>query len=118
MPKPTTQKEMLTALYTEVLGINGKGGMRKAIEDNRTAGVNGRAKLHDKMDAHNKKLEQVEDKVDHIEATSVTKDDCLAIRSGARKEGKKLRDRSFMWIKDLILLLIAVYAFLKGFGVF
>lgn len=116
MSEPKTQKEILAALYAEMLGINGNGGLRgdiaevkveiKAVREN---GEKGRKRLHEKVDV-------IEDKVGRLEATAVKKNDCLMIREKTKKEGRNLRDRSFMWVKDLVLLLVALLGVAIGLG--
>ena len=61
-----TQRDMITGLYTEVLGINGKGGMRQDIADVKDSGIRGRDKLHKKIEEAEVALKQAQEKKDYF----------------------------------------------------
>ena len=62
-----TNKEMLTALYTEMLGIDGQGGMRGDIKEVKDAGVDGRKRIHEKIDEVETHIDQAVGKMaDHL----------------------------------------------------
>lgn len=100
MPNGMTPEQMLERLFTETVGIDGQGGIKKNVEDIKVDGINGRKKLHEKFDAMKEEM--------------MTKEECGAIR----KESGNRRDKILMRLKDLILIGLAIVGFLWGTGVF
>lgn len=90
---------MLERLYTETVGMDGHGGMKADIQEIKIEGVEGRRKIHVKVDV--------------IEKTMVTQTECTAIRKNAGDR----KDKILMRIKDIALLAAAIAGFLWGSGI-
>jgi len=88
MPNGLKQGQMVERMFTELLGLDGKSGMKADVKETK-------------------------DKIGCIEKEIVTKDECTTIRSGI---GAK-KDKYLMRIKDVILLILAILGFLWGSGV-
>lgn len=91
---PLTNEQMLAGLYTEVLGMDGKGGMRQEVRDIHKEGKAGRAKLHRK--------------VDYIRKHMMTKGECAALRQQNGQEADKNESRT-RWRKEFSLKWVALF---------
>ena len=101
MAKQTpTQRDMITGLYTELLGIDGHGGMRQDVKEIRENGKAGRSRLH-------AKIEEVEEHVDDIKDNMVTDAVCEKRRE-ANGNAKKEKSKTFWdrWPKIVGVILI------------
>ena len=80
MPNGLTETQMVERMYTEMIGLDGRSGIVKDIED----GKQSRKVMHDKID------------------TLVTKTDCKKIRSST-VSSKRNR---WLIIKDILLIVV------------
>lgn len=80
MPNGLTETQMVERMYTEMIGLDGRSGIVKDIED----GKQSRKTIHDKID------------------TLVTKTDCKKIRSST-VSNKRNR---WLVIKDILLIVV------------
>jgi len=95
MPNGLKQGQMVERMYTELLGLDGKSGMKTDVKETK-------------------------EKVITIENNMMSKDACKTIRDedGEKKDkAGNRKDRILMRIKDVILLILAILGFLWGSGV-
>lgn len=111
MANGVTQEQMVERMYTEMVGINGKSGMKKDIVAIKTETEKG---FHDARGS--RKI--LHEKVEKIEKQMVTKDECLEIRQTAKEEIKD--EKRWNWKKRMgyFTLQVAVMSLFIGFLTF
>jgi len=88
MPDGLTTDQMVDRMYTELVGLDGKSGMVKDVKDDH-------------------------EKIEHLEDNTVKKIECSEIR---KRTGDR-KDKILMRIKDIIIIVLALAAFLWGSGI-
>jgi hypothetical protein len=105
-----TQRDLLIEIKTELVGMDGKGGMRQDISDVKEAGENGRKRLHDKLDDLSKKV--------------VTKEECKTARNNYIEPPKQKKRKAILATRllevtimgGIITIILAILKFVFKVG--